>query len=195
MAILNHLVQWAFPIAVIAALVQVVDQLLVKTKIVGPIKSGGGWIAFQAWAIYFLGGSVLIGGPSEGGVNGGLGAFVAYVLAIIGSIAIFELGGVFSKLGFWATPLSLLILVTIIIYLMIAPWPFCYVPALFVGAGVFFGIMSYFPQIPGSFPEGASKWSNYLSAAVGELVYCLVGLAAGWLTVFTAGVIGTPFGA
>ncbi|MDR1808250.1 MAG: hypothetical protein LBR33_10130 [Propionibacteriaceae bacterium] len=186
----HHLIQWAIPIAIIAALVQVVDQIISKTKLVGPFTAGGGWCSFQAWAIYFLGGGVLLGSAASGDspiVNGGLSALVGYAIGIIASIAIFEMGGKLGKLGFWAMPVTLVVLVTVVIFLMIAPWPFAYVPALFVGAGVYFCIFSYMGD---KFPEGGTKWGNYIAAAVGELVYCVIGLLAGLLTIQVSGAIG-----
>lgn len=36
---------------------QVIDQFLAVNTIVGKLLAGGGsWIAFQVWAVYFLGG-------------------------------------------------------------------------------------------------------------------------------------------
>ena len=46
-----------------------------------------------------------------------------------------------------------------------------FVPAVFVGAGVFFGIMSYIP--------GATFGNAFIS----EGIYALIGLVFGWLTI------------
>ena len=72
----------AFVIAVIAAALQCVDQLLSQNMLTK--YAGFGWISFQAWAVYFLGGCT---------VKGGVKAFFSYLLGIIASIAIFKLGG------------------------------------------------------------------------------------------------------
>jgi hypothetical protein len=178
---MQNLVAYAIPVGVLAALVQVIDQLFVgKLKGIGPFVAGGGWVAFQAWALYFLAGAFNPDGVGTNGINGALWALVSYALGIVASILIFEFGGILGKLGFWAMPVSLVVLCIPVIFLQLADAPFNYVPALFVGAGVFFCVMSYFPQVKGAFKEGSSKWSNYGSTAVGELVYCAIGLAAGW---------------
>jgi hypothetical protein len=179
-----NLIAYAIPIGVVAALVQVIDQLAVgKLKGIGPFVAGGGWVAFQAWALYFLAGSFNPLGVGKNGINGALWTLVSYALGIIASILIFELAGMLGKTGFWATPIALVVICIFVIFLQLTDAPFNYVPALFCGAGVFFCVMSYYPQVPGAFKEGASKWTNYISTAIGELVYCAIGLCAGWIIV------------
>lgn len=143
-----------------AALLQALDQSI--CSLVVPLVVGGGWISFQSWAVYFLAGCT---------PKGGLRALIGYILGMIASIAIIMGGGMLGSLGFWAMPAILMILVPIILYLDIAPELFSLVPAVFVGSGVFFGIMSYVP--------GAA----FGSAFVSETVYCLIGLVFGWLTI------------
>jgi hypothetical protein len=180
---------WAVPVAVIAAAVQVVDQLFVnKLKGIGPLKAGGGWIAFQAWALYFLifymSGCISANeGPSPFKViaQGWLG----YLVGIIAAVLIFEFGAALGKVGklaFWAMPISLFVLCIPALFWGIADNSLGVNPALFMWAAVFFALMSYLPQVPGAFKEGASKWTNYGQAAFGELVYCLIGLPCGYLT-------------
>jgi len=153
-----------FPIALFigvqAAALQAIDQLICSG--VSPLLAGGGWIAFQAWAMYFLGGC---------SIKGGLRGLIGYVIGMAASMAIIFYGGQLGSLGFWAMPLVLLVLVPIILYLDIAPEMISFVPAVFVGAGVFFGVMSY---IPGA---------TFTNAFVSELVYCGIGLVFGWLTI------------
>ncbi|MEG1633072.1 MAG: DUF1097 domain-containing protein [Oscillospiraceae bacterium] len=152
----------ALVIAFIAAVLQAVDQLLQAN--VWPQFAGYGWIAFQAWAVYFLAGCT---------PKGGLRGLIGYALGIIGSIGIFTLGGWLGKLGlgFWAMPVCLVIAVTVIMQLEIAPELFNFVPSVFVGAGVFFGITSYIPT------------TGYVQSATIEMVYCAIGLFCGFLTI------------
>jgi hypothetical protein len=154
-------------IAILAAVMQVIDQLLAANTIVGSLLAGGGsWIAFQAWAVYFLGGC---------NVRGGVKGFLAYVVGIIASIAIMVLGG--SLGGFMGVPIAILILVV--------PCICCervdilsYVPALFVGAGAYFGIMGYIaPTVV------APYTGNFVAFGLVELFYCLFGLLWGYITV------------
>jgi hypothetical protein len=157
----------ALLISILAALVQVIDQLIQSSDCCPSLLISGtgfGWLAFQAWASYFITG---------GTIKGGLSALVAYIAGIVGSILIMVLGGWFAKVGipgFWANPLSLLILVIPVIYLERAK---VLIPILFVGAGAFFAIMTFQPTSP----------TTYLNAACTELLYCLVGLVFGWITV------------
>ena len=157
-----------------AAALQAIDQSLCAS--VAPLVAGGGWISFQSWAMYFLAGCT---------PKGGLRALIGYVIGMAASIAIMMGGGMLGALGYWARPAILMILVPIILYLDIAPELFNLVPAVFVGAGVFFGVMSY---VPGA---------TFANAFVGEGVYCLIGLVFGWLTItfrgwYEAKYVNTP---
>lgn len=157
-----------FPIALFiglqAAVLQAIDQSICAS--IAPLLAGGGWISFQAWAMYFLGGCT---------VKGGIRALIGYVIGMVASIAIMVGGGMLGGLGFWAMPVILLILVPVILYLDIAPELVSFVPAVFVGAGVFFGVMSY---IPGA---------TFMNAFIGEGIYCVIGLVFGWLTILFRG--------
>ncbi len=152
-------------IAALAAIVQLIDQAFQGAGacpffIAG---SGFGWLTFQAWALYFLAGC---------NIKGGVQVLVAYIAGIIGSIAIIMFAmwlGSVGVDGFWATPLSLMVLVIPVICLERVQ---VMIPGLFVGAGAFFAIMTFSP-------EG----TTFLSASGTELVYCLVGLIFGWITV------------
>jgi hypothetical protein len=143
-----------------AAVLQAIDQSICAG--IAPLAAGGGWISFQAWAVYFLGGCT---------PKGGARALIGYVIGMIASIAIMYGGGQLGALGFWAMPLILLILVPVILYLDIEPEMLSFVPAVFVGAGVFFGIMSY---IPGA---------TFTNAFISEGIYCVIGLIFGWITI------------
>lgn len=145
--------------------IQIVDQLL--SPMMPPLGNVGfGWIAFQAWAMYFLAGC---------NVKDGVRSFMGYGLGVLASIAIMTMGGSFAGLGFWAMPLVLMILVPVVISFEQAPSMINFVPAIFVGAGVFFAFMSY---IPGA---------TFATAALTEMTYCVIGLIFGYVTVATRG--------
>jgi hypothetical protein len=145
-----------------ASLIQVVDQLLAPVVYVLP-NNGFGWIAFQAWAMYFLAGA---------DIKGAIKSLGGYLVGIVASIAIMVVGGSLGAhgLGFWAMPVTLLILVPIVINLELGPWMINYTPAFFIGAGVFFGFMSYI--------SGAT----FSTAAITEIIYCVLGLVFGFCT-------------
>ncbi|MGL6259207.1 DUF1097 domain-containing protein [Vibrio sp. WXL103] len=146
-------------VAVLAFTIQVLDQLLAPTL---PFDNlGFGWIAFITWAMYFMAGCTLEGGKK---------VVFGYIAGIIASVAIMELSGKFGTLGFWAVPVAIFFVVVPCICLERLP-PFDFVPALFVGAGIFFGFMSY---VPGA---------TYAIAGFTELLYCAIGLVYGWMTV------------
>lgn len=158
-------------VAALATIMQIIDQWLSANTIVGTLLAGGGsWIAFQAWACYFLGGC---------NVKGGVKAFIAYALGIVASVAIMVLGGKFG--GFLGVPLA--------IFIIVIPCICCekiaildYVPALFVGAGAYFGIMGY---IAGGAP--APYTGSFLAYGLVEMFYCVFGLVWGWLTITLRG--------
>lgn len=158
-------------VAILAAVMQVIDQFLAANTIVGSLLAGGGsWIAFQAWACYFLGGC---------NIKGGVKALIAYAIGIFASVLIMVLGGTFG--GFFGVPLAILIIVI--------PCICCerveilsYVPALFVGAGAYFGIMGY---IAGG--VAAPYTGNFLAFGLVEMFYCVFGLVWGWLTIVLRG--------
>lgn len=148
-------------IAFLAFTIQIVDQLVFK--LVPPEGNVGfGWIAFQAWAMYFLAGCT---------IKGGVRTFLGYVSGIVASILIMEFGAAFAGLGFFGFPVAVFLIVVPVICLERIPW-FDFVPAVFVGAGVFFGFMSYV--------GGAT----YVKAGVTELIYCAIGLLYGVITVY-----------
>jgi len=156
-----------FIVGVLACVMQIIDQYLAASTIVhNLLPAGGGWIAFQAWAVYFFSGS---------NVEGGIKALISYILGIIISVAIFEVGSGIG--GYLGVPIALLIIVTIANCNGHFNW-IGNVPALFVGAGAFFCIMSYIA------PAAAAPYTgSYVPFALVELFYCIFGLAFGWITI------------
>jgi metal-dependent amidase/aminoacylase/carboxypeptidase family protein len=57
-----------------------------------------------------------------------------------------------------------------------------FIPAYFIGAGVFFALMTH-----GGKPEGMGTAGWYGTAALAELVACAIGLGFGWVTVTARG--------
>ncbi len=152
-------------VAALAFTIQIVDQLL-SPSVLPEGNVGFGWIAFQAWAMYFMAGC---------DIKGGIKTFLGYGAGIVASILIMAFGGALtSALGFMAFPVAVFAVVIPVICLEKVPW-FDFVPAAFVGAGVFFGFMSY---VPGA---------TYASAAATELIYCALGLIYGVVTIVLRG--------
>ena len=137
---------------------------------VGPESIGGPalvtWISFQAWAMYFMAGcTVKAAGKTVIGYAGG----------IIASIAIFKLIGVFVGVmgAYWGPALAVFV---VVIPLMCAERVeiLNFVPAWFIGAGVFFALQ---------FMSGAGTMAEYTQIAVPELIACVTGLFYGYCTV------------
>ncbi len=119
------------------------------------------WVAFQAWAMYFMGGcTIKMAGKT----------IIGYACGIIASIAIFELMGIFGSLGIWGNPLAVFI---VVIPVMCAEKIeiLNFIPAWFMGAAVFFAL------------GGPSNMAGYMEIAIPEMFACVVGLIFGYCTV------------
>jgi len=156
----------AFTMMVIAPFIPGADKLLLGGP--GLIT----WIAFQAWAMYFLAGCT----PKMGAKT-----LAGYAGGIVASIAIFELNGALGCLNSPAVPwgLCLAVFLVVIPVIMMEKVPgLDFVPAYFIGAGVFFALMTH-----GGKPADMCATGWYGTAAVAELVACAIGLVYGWITV------------
>jgi hypothetical protein len=141
------------------------------------------WIAFQAWAVYFVAGCTPIGG---------LKAWLGYLSGIIASIAIIETMGVpgissLPSVGGMNVVMAVAVFIVVIPAIMTENLKNM-VPALFIGSGAFFGlwtIMHGNPELMKSIGDG--KVAKYIFATRVELVYCLVGQIFGMITVYWRG--------
>lgn len=139
---------------------------------VGPESIGGPglitWISFQAWAMYFMGGCT---------VKMACKTVIGYAGGIIASIAIFTLIGVFAvdlgMGGYWSSALGVF---CVVVPLMCVEKVeiLNFIPAWFVGAGVFFALQ---------FMSKAGTMSEYMGIAVPEMIACVIGLFYGYCTV------------
>ena len=140
------------------------------------------WVAFQAWAVYFLAGCTLLGG---------FRALIGYATGIAASIAIIEL---MSAPGVSSIPpvdigtgVSMSLVMAVAVFIVVVPAIMTeklknMVPALFIGSGAYFGLS----QIP-SVTAGKTGWELHMAVAQTELVYCAVGLLFGFITVLWRG--------
>jgi hypothetical protein len=149
-------------IGVLAFGIQLLDQLV--APFMPPAGNVGfSWICFQSWAVYFFSGCTL---------KGGVKAFISYAIGIGASILIMTMGGALvSSLGFFAVPLAVGVIACAAIFLERNDWTSC-IPALFIGAGAFFAFMNY---VPGA---------TFTNASLTVMVYCLIGLVFGVMTIF-----------
>jgi len=134
------------------------------------------WVAFQAWATYFMAGCT----PKMGAK-----VVVGYLGGIIASVGIFELAALFSGLSTGSTPWGLYLAVFLVVIPVIAVERapgLDFVPAYFVGAGAFFALMTYVPK-----PEAVGKIAWYVDLGTPIMVACVLGVIYGWITVTVRG--------
>ncbi|MDR1584508.1 MAG: DUF1097 domain-containing protein [Prevotellaceae bacterium] len=158
--------------ALLAFVIVCIDQLIKGYMPVDPVaqKAGFTYIAFVAWAVYFF----------TGTLKDGIRAAIGYVIGIAFSIGIVKLAGVFSCTPFFMVPIAVFIVVFFVLYLDKVPW-INYIPSMFVASGCFFGIINYVP--------GADAGEHLCSAVTVELIYGLLGLLFGWITVAGKGLL------
>ena len=150
-------------IAILAFLIYVIDQVLFH--VMPSDVPGFCWIAFQAWAVYFLAGCT---------IQGGIKSLVGYAIGIVASILIMVLAGnAFVCLGpTFSVALSVGIVAFLLICLEKTPWWSSFIPAMFIGAGAFF-----------AFKGNIDPTNSYINIAITEMVYCVLGLTFGYITV------------
>ena len=133
------------------------------------------WVAFQAWAMYFMAGCT----PKSGlkvilGYAGGCAAATIIVL-FAGQLGFMNFIDGFPL----AFPVSILVMVVPIICFERVPM-FDFIPAWFVGSGAFFAIMTIDAV-------GGGSGSDFMTYAIKDLVSCTVGLCFGVITVIGRG--------
>ncbi len=141
-----------------------------------PAAMGAGlltWAAFQAWAMYFLGG---------GTINMAFKTFAGYIGGIIASVILIELGGVFSGLDSttvpWGSVLSVFFVAFAIISADRVP-SINFLPSYFIGSGAYFAIISYVQR-----PDLTGVYEWYFQVAVPLLIAVVIGLFFGYCTVY-----------
>lgn len=127
-------------------------------------QSGWAWALFIAWAGYTLAGATL---------RAGARVVAGYALGIAMSVAILELGGLFAALSFWAAPIAIVIVVSLILSVEEGPELISLSSAMFLSGGTFFAAMGYVPD------------ATYTSVTIMVMMYCILGCMFGALT--TAG--------
>lgn len=125
------------------------------------------WISFQAWAMYFLGGCT---------PRGGVKVMAGYLGGALASMAIMQLAGV---CGLYA---AVFVVVVVVISAERVPW-FDFVPSWFVGAGVFFALMTHKTD----WPAGATTVTKYGLSTAYLMMSCFVGQLYGVATVYLRG--------
>jgi hypothetical protein len=139
------------------------------------------WIAFQAWAMYFMAGCT----PGNG-----IKAWIGYLSGIIASIAIIKLMGApgikdLPSVGGMNLVMAAAVLIVVIPAIMTENLK-NFVPALFVGSGAYFATLGS-QALAGAVPADACTNTPLLYALQAEMIYCTFGLIFGWITVTARG--------
>lgn len=162
----EKLVLYAVCVAVLAFLVDLLTNVIQSTGFITPDASLT-FVTFIVWAAFFL-----FGASIKGAVSGFLGIFAGVVAAIAIYVMVGKYAGAGMNVGLLAIPLAVFTLVIFMLLLEKAPY-FNNIAAVFLGTGVFFGLMG----------TPAIAEAGYGMVLVGEMVYAAFGLIAGWLTI------------
>ncbi len=157
---------YAVCVSALAGLVDLFTNLLQGAGIITTDASLT-FITFICWASYFLFGANL---------KGAWNAFLGFIVGIIAAILMFVFVGIFAGAGLnvsiIAIPLAVFILVIFMLLCEKVPY-FNNIAAIFLGTGMFFGLMG----------TPAVGVKGYITVAFGELLYAAIGFAAGWITI------------
>jgi hypothetical protein len=166
--------------------VQAAIMMLIAKFIPGSTPAVGGpglliFVAFQAWAVYFAAGCT----PKNG-----VKVILAYAAGIAASIAIMMLGDKLAGCmgGYYGYALAVFIIVIPAISLERVPM-MDFIPGLFIGSGMFFGIMTLGGSVGLNEAGEAVKigiahdMAGFKSVFVPELIGCAVGQVFGFITV------------
>lgn len=142
------------------------------------------WIAFQAWAVYFVAGCTPLNGFK---------AWIGYLTGIVASVAIIQIMG---APGVKSLPVAggMNLAMALAVFIVVIPAIMSenlknMVPALFIGSGAFFASLGHASLAAALEKAGAAgcQTTSFLFAAQAELIYCAIGLSFGYITVFWRG--------
>ncbi len=140
------------------------------------------WVAFQAWAMYFMAGCTPMNGVK---------VFIGYITGIVASVLIVKLMGAPGISALPANAAGMNIVMAVAVLIVVVPAIMTenlknFLPALFVGSGAFFATLGH-TALAGALPQGAGANTPLIYAAQAVLVYCVFGLIFGWITVTARG--------
>ena len=169
----SNYVLYVVLLAVLAGLVDFVTNLLEMQKSFMGIAVSFTFISFVCWALYFLMASI---------VNEGAKGFVSILSGAICACFMFLLTFAFSMdpqaWGYWAIPLAVVIVVLIMVPQ--EKFKFINLSAIFAGTGLFFAAEGSGAL---DFSGGVFNLAAYAKCIGIEMLYALIGLVAGWLTI------------
>lgn len=163
---------YALLTAILAGIITYVTQALSGWPIPACEGNGLTYICFICWACYFVCGC---------NVKGAINWFISMAVGIVAGILMFVL--TFAFTGTMGYLLAVSVAVTILVIFMMF-----YDRVKLSGAGVFVGTGLFF-SLNAAGALTTFTFGDYLLVGGTELLYGLVGLVAGWLTIKFAGLV------
>lgn len=162
-------------IGILAGLVMLMTNVLQTAGFIST-EASLTFVTFIAWSCYFFSG----GTPRDAVIS-----WLSFVVGIVCAVIIFVCSDLITGAGVNTTyiALPLAVVIGVILMCLAERLPFGNrVPSVYLGAATFFGLMGI--------PSVAAK--GFLTVAVGELVYAVFGLVAGYLTVVISSQFQSP---
>ena len=163
---------YAFLTAILAGVITYVTQALSGWPISACEGNGLTYICFICWACYFVCGC---------NVKGAINWFISMAVGVVAGILMFVL--TFEFVGAMGYLLAVSVAVVILVVFMMF-----YDRVKLNGAGVFVGTGLFF-SLNAAGALTTFTLGDYLLVGGTELLYGLIGLAAGWLTIKFAGLV------
>lgn len=163
---------YAFLTAILAGVITYVTQALSGWPISACEGNGLTYICFICWACYFVCGC---------NVKGAINWFISMAAGVVAGILMFVL--TFEFVGAMGYLLAVSVAVVILVVFMMF-----YDRVKLNGAGVFVGTGLFF-SLNAAGALTTFTLGDYLLVGGTELLYGLIGLAAGWLTIKFAGLV------
>ena len=164
---------YALLTAILAGIITYVTQAMAGWPIPACEGNGLTYICFVCWACYFVCGC---------NVKGAINWFLSMVAGVIAGILMFVI--TFALMG---VGMGYLIAVSIAVIIMVIPMMF-YDRVNLNGAGVFVGTGLFF-SLNAAGALTTFTMADYLLVGGTELLYSIIGLAAGWMTIKFAGMV------
>ena len=130
------------------------------------------WLCFVTWACYFAAGC---------NVKAALNWLYSIIVGIVAAILMFVLTFAFCNSDYS----NYLFAISLAVFIVIIPMMF-YDKVKINGAAMFIGTAMYF-GLNGCGFVGGNEVGNYLAVAGTEIIYTILGLLCGWLTIFFFG--------
>lgn len=163
---------WALLTAILAGVVTYVTQAMAGWPVPATIATGNQltYISFATWACYFAAGST---------IKGALNWLYSMVGGIIAAILMFVLTFMFMPGTGYLLGVSIAVII-LVFFMMLLDRIKMNTTAVFIGTALYFALNS-------SGALTTFTLGDYLVVGAAEIVYTLVGLFAGYLTILFAG--------